>query len=151
MVEIVLLGTGSSVPTLRRNHPAIFLRYKNESMLFDCGEGTQKQFRKAKLNPCKLTRLFITHWHGDHILGIPGLLQTLQLNGYQKTLEVYGPRGTKKFMDRILGMFIFRGKLSLNINEISSGKFFDGRDFYLTAEEMEHNTPTLAYSFVEID
>ena len=97
-VEIVFLGTGSAVPTIRRNHPSIFLRYKDESILFDCGEGTQRQIRKAKLNPCKLTRLFITHWHGDHVLGIPGLLQTLALNNYNRELEIYGPKGTKLYL-----------------------------------------------------
>lgn len=151
MIEVVFLGTGSAVPTLRRNHPAIFLKYKDENMLFDCGEGTQKQFRKYKVSPSKLTRLFITHWHGDHVLGIPGLLQTLALNDYSKTLEVYGPRGTKQFMERVMGMYISRGQVKINIHEVDSGIVFQNSEFSIVAEKMEHGTPCLAYSFVEKD
>jgi len=91
-ITITFLGTSQAIPTARRNHTAILLQYKAENLLIDCGEGTQRQFRKARLNPCKITKLLITHWHGDHILGIPGLLQTLLLNQYNKTLEIYGPR-----------------------------------------------------------
>jgi len=86
-IKITFLGTSSAVPTLTRNHTAILLSYKNENILFDCGEGTQRQFRKAKINPCKTTKLVLTHLHGDHVFGIPGLFQTLNLNNYQKTLE----------------------------------------------------------------
>jgi ribonuclease Z len=89
-IKLTFLGTSSAVPTKSRNHPSILLQYKEQNLLFDCGEGTQRQFRKAKLNPCKLTKIFISHWHGDHILGLPGLLQTLALNGYNNVLEIYG-------------------------------------------------------------
>jgi ribonuclease Z len=74
-VKIIFLGTADSVPSAKRNHTAILLSYKDENILVDCGEGTQRQFRMAGLNPCKITKLLITHWHGDHVLGIPGLLQ----------------------------------------------------------------------------
>ena len=78
-INVTFLGTGSAIPTARRNHPAILLRYKAESILIDCGEGTQRQFRKAHLNPCKITRILISHWHADHALGIPGLLMTMAM------------------------------------------------------------------------
>lgn len=149
MIEVVFLGTGSAVPTLKRNHPAILLKYKAEAMLFDCGEGTQKQFRRFKVSPSKLTRLFITHWHGDHILGIPGLLQTLALNNYSKTLEIYGPIGTKQFMERIMAMFVNREQIRINIHEINSGNVVETEDYVISCENMEHGTPTLAYSFSE--
>lgn len=151
MIEITFLGTGSAVPTLRRNHPSVFLRYNEENILFDCGEGTQKQFRKARLNPCKLTKLFITHWHGDHVLGIPGLLQTLVLNNYNRKLEVYGPKGTKQYMSRILDMFIHTGKIEIIVKEIDEGEIFNNNNFSIVAEKMDHGTPCLAYSFIEKD
>jgi len=150
-IEVIFLGTGSAVPTTRKNHPAILLKYKDENILFDCGEGTQRQFRKAGLNPCKLTRLFISHWHGDHVLGIPGLLQTLTLNNYPGTLEVYGPNGTEKFISKIMGIFVPRGEIKINIHEISAGKVLETNDFEIFAEEMEHNIFCLAYRFVEKD
>jgi len=104
-LTITFLGTSSAIPTITRNHTAIFFKYKEENILIDCGEGTQRQIRKAKINPCKITRLLITHLHGDHVFGIPGLFQTLNLNNYQKTLQVYGPKGTKKLIEDIFKTF----------------------------------------------
>jgi ribonuclease Z len=124
------------------------LTYDKENILVDCGEGTQRQFRKAKLNPCKITRILITHWHGDHVLGIPGLLQTLALSGYNKTLFIYGPKGTKTFMRDLLKIFNFKKKYSIKVEEIS-GKFFEASDFYLESKGMTHGIPCNAYSFVK--
>lgn len=149
MIEIVFLGTAQAIPTEKRNHTAVLLRYKNENILIDCGEGTQRQFRKAKINPCKLTRILITHWHGDHILGLPGLLQTLALNNYNRTLHIYIPRGTSRYVDLIFRMFVFVGKIKFEIHECESGKILETPDFFIEAEKMSHGTPTLAYSFIE--
>ncbi len=150
-IPITFLGTGHAVPTARRNHTAILLQYKDENIMVDCGEGTQRQFRKADLNACKLTRLLITHWHGDHILGIPGLLQTLALNNYNKTLHIYGPRGTKHYMQKIMEMFIYEGKIKTEIHEIESGKVVETNDFIIECAQMEHLANCLAYSFKEKD
>ncbi len=149
-IEIVFLGTGSSIPTAKRNHPGILLQYGNENILIDCGEGIKRQFRVARLNPCNITRILITHWHGDHVLGIPGLLQTLVHNNYNKKLFIYGPKGTKKYMEAIMQMFIFHGRLDINIEEVD-GRFLETKDFFFEAEKMKHNTETNAYAFVEKD
>ncbi|MFH1311378.1 MAG: ribonuclease Z [Nanoarchaeota archaeon] len=148
MIKIVFLGTSDSVPSAARNHPAVLLTYQGENILIDCGEGTQRQFRKAKLNPCKVNRILITHWHTDHILGIPGLIKTLALSGYKKTLYIYGPKGTKFFMRIFLKLFAFRQEYPINIQEVE-GKFFETKDFYLEAEKMTHGIPCNAYSFVK--
>ena len=130
MVKIIFLGTADSIPSAKRNPTSILLNYNGENILVDCGEGTQRQFRKAKLNPCKVTRLLITHWHGDHVLGIPGLLQTLALSGYNKTLFIYGPEGTKEFVKRLLSTFIFRKKYQIKIEEVGQKTmFFETKDF----------------------
>ena len=151
-IKITFLGTGDAIPSARRNHSAIFLNYDSENILIDCGEGTQRQFRKAGLNPCKINRILITHWHGDHVLGIPGLLQTLALSGYNKTLHIYGPKGTKRYMEEIMKIFKLVGKYEIKVEEISNkGKFFETSDFYLEAEQMEHGTPANAYNFVVKD
>jgi ribonuclease Z len=147
-IPITFLGTGQAIPTPRRNHTSILLQYKDENILIDCGEGTQRQIRKAKLNPCSITKLLITHWHGDHILGIPGLLQTLALSGYNKQLEVYGPRGTLFHMNKIMNMFVFQGAIKYKVIEVE-GKFFENSDFALEALPMTHGAPCLAYSFIE--
>ena len=149
-IPIIFLGTSQAIPTAKRNHTAVLLQYRNENILIDCGEGTQRQFRKAKLNPCKLTRLLITHWHGDHVLGLPGLFQTLALNNYPKTLYIYGPTGTANFINLIYKLFIFREKLKIKVEEVQ-GKFLETQDFYIEAFPLKHGAPCNAYTFVEKD
>ena len=147
-IKVTFLGTSAQIPTAKRNHTAILLSYDKENILVDCGEGTQRQFRKARLNPMKVTRLLITHWHGDHVLGIPGLLQTLAANDYKKTLYIYGPKGTKKFMKEMLNVFVFSGKINFEVVEVDEGKFFENAEFYLESKNVVHGTPTNAYIFV---
>jgi len=151
--KITFLGTGSSKPTARRNHPALLLEYGSENILFDCGEGTQRQFRIAKLNPCKLNRIFISHWHGDHTLGLPGLLQTMKMSEYSGTLEIYGPKETKKNLDKInevYGHFYkeFGENMNIKVKEISSGVVLDEKEFKIEATLLNHGTPCYAYSFI---
>ena len=146
-IKITFLGTGSSIPTARRNHPAIFLQYGRENILIDCGEGTQRQFRKAKLNPCKITKILISHWHGDHVLGIPGLLKTLTTNGYNRKLEIYGPKGTKKKVREYFDLFHNREEIDLEVHEVSDGIFFKDAKFSLESISVDHDIPTVAYSF----
>ncbi|MEM1535814.1 MAG: ribonuclease Z [Candidatus Pacearchaeota archaeon] len=150
-MKIFFLGTSQAVPDKERGQTAVLLSYGSENILVDCGEGTQRQFRIADLNPCKITRLLITHWHGDHVLGIPGLLQTLALNNYSKTLEIYGPKGTKKFFELIMATFVFKGKIKVKVEEVKEGVFFENKDFKLEAAEMKHHTRCLAYAFIEKD
>src|SRR5512137_1928702 len=114
-VSIAFLGTRQAIPTARRNHTAILLQYQGENILIDCGEGTQRQFRKAHINPCKITRILLTHWHGDHILGLAGLLQTLLLNSYSKTLYVYGPKGTKDDLTDLINLLVPYNKIPIKI------------------------------------
>lgn len=150
-IELTFLGTSDAIPTAERNHTAVLMRYKNESILVDCGEGTQRQFRFAKINPCKLTKILITHWHGDHVLGLQGLLQTLALNNYNKTLKIYGPKGTKDFMDLILRIFISAGKIKVEVKEVEGGVFFKDNDFFLEAVPLVHGAPCVGYIFSETD
>jgi len=148
-IKLTFLGTGSAIPTVRRNHPAVLLKYKNENILVDCGEGTQRQFRKAHLNPCKITKILISHWHGDHVLGLPGLLMTLAMNEYNKKLEIYGPKGTKEKIRQYFDLIALKGqKLDVVVKEVSSEVIFDSEEFYLESEKVEHDCPAVAYSFI---
>lgn len=148
-IKINFLGTGSAVPTARRNHPAVLLTYKEENILFDCGEGTQKQFRLAQLNPCKITRIFITHWHGDHIFGLPGMLQTLMMNNYSGTLKIYGPRGTHNFMELYKKLYLSKADaIKIEVRELSGKDIIEEKEFKIECAEMAHDAPCLAYSFV---
>ena len=145
-IIIKFLGTGNAVPTELRNHTSILLSWGSENILFDCGEGTQRQFKIARISPHKLNRIFITHWHGDHILGLPGLLQTLAMTEYKKTLHIYGPRGTRNHMSEISNL-IKEVKIPLEIHEIESGKIIETKDFIIEGLPVNHGTPSLAYSF----
>jgi ribonuclease Z len=147
-IQVTFLGTSSTVPTIERNHSAVLLKYKEENILIDCGEGTQRQFRKAKINPCKLTKILITHWHGDHVLGLPGLFQTLAFNGYKKTLEIYGPKGTKKFIKELSRVFVIKKKINMKVHEVN-GTFLKTKDFQITATPLQHSCPTNGYTFEE--
>jgi len=150
-MEIIFLGTAHAVPTPTKSHTAILFSHEDENILIDCGEGTQRQIKKAGINPCKITKILISHWHGDHILGIPGLLQTMALNHYSKTLKVYGPKGTKRYMDLLLNMFIFVGSIKIEIFELTNGKFFESRAIEISSQEVKHGKHALAYIIKEKD
>ena len=109
MVEITFLGTGCMQPTKTRNHAGVLLSYKKEHILFDCGEGIQRQMRIAGVKPAKITRLCITHWHGDHVFGIPGLLSSMGADRTgqeeEQVLHIYGPKGSKVYLTNMFKSF----------------------------------------------
>jgi len=148
-MQILFLGTSSMVPTRERNQSGVLISYKNEGILVDCGEGTQRQLKIVGVKLTKITKILISHWHGDHVLGIPGLIQSMSAAGYEKTLQVYGPTGTKKFMRRLFEVFVFNQKINIEVNEVKRGKFFENDDFFLEARPLKHNVDTLGYSLIE--
>jgi len=150
-MEIIFLGTSAMVPTKERNHSSVLVSYGTEGILVDCGEGTQRQIKIAGIKPSKVTKVLISHWHGDHVLGLPGLIQTLAKNGYEKTLEIYGPKGTKERMSHLFKAFSFEDKINIKIEEITKKRFFEGEDFFLEALPLEHSIETLGFNFIEKD
>jgi ribonuclease Z len=150
-MEIVLLGTSSMVPTIERNHSSSWIRYENENILVDCGEGTQRQIRKAGLSAMKITKILITHWHGDHVLGLPGLFLTLGMQDFSGVIEVYVPKGTKEYMDRMMSLFVGSDVAKYKVIEVDEGIFFENSKFKLEAKRLEHGTKTLGYKFIEND
>lgn len=150
-MKITFLGTAAMVPTKERNHTAILLSYKNENILFDCGENTQRQLRLAGISPTKITKIFISHWHGDHVLGIPGLVQTLGTNEYKKTLEIYGPKRSKKFMRNMFKAFQLEDRIKIKVHEVRKGTVVNEKDFKIEAFPVKHFSATLAYNFIEKD
>ncbi|MDP3766087.1 MAG: ribonuclease Z [Nanoarchaeota archaeon] len=150
-MQITFLGTSSMVPTKERNQIAVFLSYGSEGILFDCGEGTQRQFKIAGISLTKTTKILISHWHGDHVLGLPGLIQSLSSMDYNGKLEIYGPVGTKKRMEKMFEAFVFDKRLNFVVNEVKSGIFFENNEFQLEVYPLEHGIETLGYRFVEKD
>lgn len=144
-ITVKFLGTASAIPTKKRNHSSILLTYKNENILIDCGEGTQRQFKIANISPTKLTKILLTHWHGDHVLGLPGLFQTLVMSEYQKELDIYGPKKTKENIEALKRLF----RITLKTKEYEAKKkMFENEEYYIESSPMSHGIPSLAYSFV---
>ena len=150
-MQLTFLGTSSMVPTKERNQIAVFLSYGSDGILFDCGEGTQRQFKIAGISLPKVTKILLSHWHGDHVLGLPGLMQTLSSMNYNGKLEIYGPTGTKKRMESMFEAFVFDKRLDFDVKEVNQGIFFENNEFQLEAYQLEHGIETLGFRFTEKD
>ena len=151
MVNITFLGTSCMQPTKTRNHSGILLSYDNENILMDCGEGIQRQMRITGIKPAKITRLLISHWHGDHVFGIPGLLSSMGADQFAKKLNIDGPKGTKKYLTNLFKSFAAKSIIEYQVKEVVSGIFFENDDFKLEAQPLKHSVPCLGYSFIEKD
>lgn len=137
--------------TKERNQSAVFLKYKSDGILFDCGEGTQRQVKIAGLKLPDITKILITHWHGDHVLGLPGMIQTMSASNYQGILEIYGPEGIKKHVKEAFDAFTTKQTFQINVTEVKEGIFFKNEDFTLEAVPLRHTIPCVAYAFIETD
>ena len=151
MTEIIFLGTSCMQPTKKRNHSGFLLRYKNENILFDCGENIQRQMRLTGLKPAKITRLLISHWHGDHVFGIPGVMSAMGVDQFAKKLFIYGPKGSKKYLEHMFKSFAAKSIIDYEIKEVHSGIFFENNDFKLEAQPLNHSVDCIGFSFIEKD
>ena len=150
MLEVTFLGTGGIMPTRERNVPAIALRYKGEIILFDVGEGTIRQMNTAKLSPMKVEKIFITHFHGDHYLGLAALIQTMNLWEREKPLHIYGPKYTFEFVQNFLRSGFFRPGFDIHVHELGETRLKFG-DYEIWSFKVEHGVPALGYVFKERD
>jgi ribonuclease Z len=149
-LQVVFLGTGGSVPTVERSLPAIALRRKGELILFDCGEGVQRQMVKAHMGLNKRMKVFITHMHGDHVLGLPGLIQTMSLLDRTKALEIYGPVGLEDFIEAIEKTVRFTLAFPLEVAEVQrEGLICEEAEYEVYSAWTDHSAPGVAYGFVE--
>ena len=149
-LTVIFLGTAGSVPTPERSLPAIAIRRKGEILLFDCGEGVQRQMIKAGISLHRKMKIFITHMHGDHVLGLPGLIQSMSLLNREKTLEIYGPEGIKIFIESIKQTVKFTQTFPLEVFELKkSGEVCETEEFKVLAIEADHVIPSFAYALVE--
>ncbi len=150
-MQLIFLGTGAMVPTKERNHTSLFLRYKAEGIMFDCGEGTQRQLKIAGIRPSQVTKIVLSHWDGDHVLGLPGLIQTLAMSEDDKSLGIWGPPGTKQRFLHMLKAFEFHNKISLEISEYAPGCFLECSQYTITAHLLEHKVPCFGFEWIEKD
>jgi len=148
-LRITFLGTAASIPTKTRALSAVALKREGELFLFDCGEGAQRQMIIGKIGFNRKTRIFITHMHGDHILGLPGLLQTMSLLGRDKPLWIYGPQGIAEFIDAIKRTVRFALKFPVEVYEIEDGLICQEKEYEIRSAWAEHSVPSLAYALIE--
>jgi ribonuclease Z len=149
-IRVIFLGTAGSVPTPERSLPAVLIQRQNEQLMFDCGEGVQRQMIKAKVGFHKKMKIFISHMHGDHVLGLPGLLQTMALMDRQKKVEIYGPEGIKRFLEGTREVLQFALTFPVEIHEIyDEGVVCKEEEYAVEAAWSNHVIPSLAYAFVE--
>lgn len=118
-------------------------------MLFDCGEGTQRQMLHTKVSPMKISRIFISHFHGDHILGLPGLLQSLGLQDRTEKLTIYGPQGLEKVKEAIYNFGYCKFEFPIEFVEIGSEIIEETDKYIIRSQQVRHNVPSLAYSIEE--
>jgi ribonuclease Z len=149
-IRILFLGTAGSVPTPKRSLPAILIQRKGEQIMLDCGEGVQRQMIRAKAGFHKKMKIFITHMHGDHVLGLPGLLQTMALLDRERKLDIYGPKGIKRFLEDVRETVQFALTFPVEIHEIlDAGAICREEEYTVEAVWANHVIPDLAYALVE--
>jgi len=149
-LHVVFLGTAASVPTVARALPSVVVKRKNEVLMFDCGEGVQRQMIRASVGFHRKMKVFVSHMHGDHVLGLPGLLQTMSLLDRQQKLEIYGPVGIKAFVDAIRDTVQFVLTFPIEIHEIKDeGVVCEEKEYEVKAAPTDHVVPSLAYALIE--
>jgi ribonuclease Z len=150
-IEVTFLGTGGSLPTRERGLPSVALRRDGELIILDCGEGTQRQMMHAGLGFNRPTTIIISHLHGDHILGLPGLLQTMSSLARDKPLDLYGPKGLASFLDLIYKPLGYPANYQIRVKQLAPGDEVDRGDYIIKTVLAKHDIPCLAYAIAEKD
>ena len=149
MLKIIFLGTGGALPSKERNPSAVMVNREGELLLFDCGEGAQQQMMRAKTGMVKISSIFLSHFHGDHILGLPGLLQTMAFFEREEELTVYGPNGIYEIMDAFKKLGTHKLKYPLKVVELAPGDVVQKEEYIIKAVRADHDTPALGFVLEE--
>ena len=150
-IRITFLGTGGSMPKPGRSLPAVAVQVDDILNLFDCGEGTQKQFMKSKISFMSLSNIFISHFHADHFLGLPGLLNSLSFLGRTEELNIFGPVGAVNFIRNAIHLGYQRINYVINVYEVVPGNSYDFGKFTIRTMANNHTVPSISYSLEEKD
>lgn len=150
-IDVIVLGSGSAIPTTKRGHPSLLIRREADCFLLDCGEGTQLAMDKADISPVRLNKIFITHWHADHFAGLLPLLETMHLNTRTAPLEIYGPEASR-FVDDILDLSYWSIGFKIVAKDCGTQKYeklFETPDYEMWAIKTKHSVPSCGYGLVE--
>jgi ribonuclease Z len=147
-LDVVFLGTSGSTPTAKRGLAATLVRRGGERLLFDCGEGTQRQLLRSDVGLVELEEIFLTHFHADHYLGLPGLLKTYALRGRELPLTLYGPAGLRELLGTLRRIF---GRLTYPVEavELEPGARLERPEHRLEAFAVHHGVSAIGYALVE--
>ncbi|HEX2217796.1 MAG TPA: ribonuclease Z [Gemmatimonadales bacterium] len=148
MLTATFLGTGAATPTVDRNVAGLAVQREGETILFDCGEGNQRQMMRYGVG-FSFTEIFFTHYHADHILGVTGLLRTMGLQDRSAPVTLYGPRGAQRVLGAAVALGIERNKFPVEIREIRPGDRLGREEYDIVVFETEHRPDTVGYSLVE--
>ena len=143
------IGTSSAVPTRKRGLPANMVNYEGERIMFDCGEGAQRQIMQGKMGLMKISRIFISHWHADHFSGLLGLIQTLEMEGREHPLYIYGPPRTEEFTEKILDTGYFNRNYDIFVEDLVEGDEIIGEGYKVKPFEVEHGINAFGFTFQE--
>jgi ribonuclease Z len=148
-MRVTFLGTSGAVPTTARSTSALIVEREGDRLLFDCGEGTQRQMMRFGTG-FTVDHVFLTHLHGDHVLGLPGLVQTLDFNGRDAPLSVHAPAGTRTRVERLLAPTNERPSYPVRINQVDPGDVaLSLADYEVRAVAVDHRTTAVGYALVE--
>jgi ribonuclease Z len=146
-LDVLFVGTAGSAPSARRGLPATLVRRGGDRLLFDCGEGTQRQLVRS-IGLIELEEVFLTHFHADHVLGLPGMLKTFSLRGRERPLTVYGPRGLTELF-RLLRPIVGRPSFPLELVELQANDELDRDGYRIAAYSTDHVPESIGYALVE--
>ncbi|MFN3925951.1 MAG: ribonuclease Z [Pseudanabaenaceae cyanobacterium] len=152
-MQITFLGTSSGVPTRQRNvsSVAVKLPQRSEVWLLDCGEGTQHQLMRSELKISQISKIFITHLHGDHIFGLAGLLATCGMAGTVDRIDIYAPAGLGEFLDACLRYSETRLTYEVKVHRVKPGVVFSDQEFTVTCAPLKHRVTAFGYRITEKD
>ncbi|HXW66962.1 MAG TPA: ribonuclease Z [Thermoplasmata archaeon] len=148
-MRLTFLGTAGSWPTKERSASAIALDLERELILLDCGEGTQRQFFQSSASFMRVRRVFLTHFHGDHFLGLPGLVQSMNLNNRTEPLDIYGPPDARELVERALALGYFTQRFPIAIHPLQPGESVELDGYTVRSARAEHPVPALAFRIEE--
>jgi ribonuclease Z len=148
-MKVVFLGTGGTYPSKTRNVASVVVQVGPDVIMFDCGEGTQRQLTHSNVSFMRIRAIFVTHLHADHFLGITGLVQSMSLNGREEPLKVVGPRGTCETVRDMLNLGYFESQFDVVCEDLSPGDAVEFAAFRVEAGEASHTVPALAYRLEE--
>ena len=148
MLTATFLGTGAATPTVDRNVAGLAVQREGETILFDCGEGNQRQMMRYGVG-FSFTEIFFTHYHADHILGVTGLLRTMGLQDRTAPVTLYGPRGAQRVLGAAIALGIERNKFPVEINEVKPGDRLRREQYDIVAFETEHRPDTIGFALAE--